>query len=163
MPFRDPFDSYYPAIYKPALEPLGYHVTRSDDIFKPGVIMRDITRSIHQADLVLCEMSGRNPNVFYELGLAHANGKPVILVSRKENDIPFDLRHLRIIIYDSTRAGWEDTLRASIKQAAEAGEGPEGVDDIVRELVSPTVESVASLSHKLDMLLTSHSDAIAGA
>jgi hypothetical protein len=63
-------------------------------------------------------MSERNPNVFYELGLAHAIGKPAILVSRKEEDIPFDLRHIRVVVYDYTMAGWEEKLRESIAAAA---------------------------------------------
>jgi hypothetical protein len=82
--------------------------------------MLDIQESILKADLVLCEMSERNPNVFYELGLAHAVGKPAILVARKEEDIPFDLRHIRVIVYDYTRAGWEEKLRQSITAAAQA-------------------------------------------
>lgn len=82
--------------------------------------MLDIQDSILAADLILCEMSGRNPNVFYELGLAHAIGKPAILISRKEEDIPFDLRHVRTILYDSTEAGWEDKLQEDIKAAAQA-------------------------------------------
>ncbi|MCK4430865.1 MAG: hypothetical protein KAW19_06135 [Candidatus Aminicenantes bacterium] len=120
MPFRLPFNSYYPAIFKPALEAAGYTVTRADDLFTPRPIMLDIQKSILEADLLLCEMSDRNPNVFYELGLAHAIGKPAILISRKEDDIPFDLRHLRVILYDYTEAGWESKLRDNIKAAAQA-------------------------------------------
>src|SRR5215470_16813722 len=85
MPFSPPFDSYYPQIFKPALEAAGYTVSRADDIFTPQPIMLDIQQSIVEADLILCEMSGRNPNVFYELGLAHAIGKPAILISRKHD------------------------------------------------------------------------------
>jgi len=88
--------------------------------------MLDIQKSILEADLILCEMSDKNPNVFYELGLAHAIGKPAILVSRKEEDIPFDLRHIRVIIYDYTTAGWENKLREDISAAARiAGESNE--------------------------------------
>jgi hypothetical protein len=128
MPFDHPFNSYYPAIFKPALEAVGYNVTRADDLFKPQPIMLDIQESILAADLILCEMSGRNPlcemsgrnpNVFYELGLAHAVGKPAILISRREEDIPFDLRHVRVILYDFTEAGWEAKLRADIEAAAQ--------------------------------------------
>jgi hypothetical protein len=119
MPFGPPFNSYYPAIFKPALEAVGYDVTRADDLFKPQPIMLDIQESILAADLILCEMSGRNPNVFYELGLAHAVGKPAILISRREEDIPFNLRHVRVILYDFTEAGWEAKLRADIEAAAQ--------------------------------------------
>lgn len=126
MPFSPPFDSYYPHIFKPALEAAGFSVSRADDLFTPRPIMLDIQQSIVKADLILCEMSGRNPNVFYELGLAHAIGKPAILVSRKHDDIPFDFRHLRVILYDYTAAGWESKLRDDIQRAAEsAAESPD--------------------------------------
>ena len=100
MPFGRRYDDYYTDIFKPALEVALYGVSRADDLFTPQPIMLDIQKSILEADLILCEMSERNPNVFYELGLAHAIGKPAILVSRKEEDIPFDLRHIRVIVYD---------------------------------------------------------------
>ena len=70
--------------------------------------MLDIQQSIAEAKLILCDMSERNPNVFYELGLAHAIGKPAILMARKEDDIPFDLRHVQVNIYDYTFPGSEE-------------------------------------------------------
>ena len=122
MPFQDPYNSYYRAIFKPALEAAGYIVTRADDLFIPRPIMLDIQQSIIEAHLILCEMSGKNPNVFYELGLAHATGRPVILVSRQEEDIPFDLRHVRIMLYDPKRKDWKEHLRTAITAAAKAVE-----------------------------------------
>lgn len=118
MPFQQPFDSYYQLIFKPALEMADYDAYRADDLFTPRPIVLDIQDSIAEAELILCEMSERNSNVFYELGLAHAIGKPAVLVSRTETDIPFDLRHLRVIIYDTQSAGWEDRLRGQITKAA---------------------------------------------
>ncbi len=118
MPFKNPYDSYYPAIFKPALEEVGYKVFRSDDLFTARPVIKDIQESIKKADLILCEMSEKNPNVFYELGLAHAIGKPAIMVSHNEDDIPFDLRHIRIIFYNFRLAGWEEKLRTEIKSAA---------------------------------------------
>ncbi len=84
--------------------------------------MLDIQREILNADLILCEMSDRNPNVFYELGLAHAIGAPAILVSKKAEDIPFDLRHIRVITYDYTAVGWEEKLKQAIIATAHAVE-----------------------------------------
>lgn len=118
MPFHDPYNSYYQAVFVPALSNAGYKAVRGDDMFTPHPIMLDIQREICESDLILCEMSERNSNVFYELGLAHAIGKPAILISRKEEDIPFDLRHIRVIIYDYTRAGWEAKLLNDITAAA---------------------------------------------
>lgn len=120
MPFREPYNSYYPAVFKPALEAAGYTVARADDVFTPRPIMLDVQKCILDADLVLCEMSERNPNVFYELGLSHAIGRPAILVSRKEEDVPFDLRHVRVIVYDYSLPGWETKLKEAITKAAQA-------------------------------------------
>jgi hypothetical protein len=117
MPFCDPYNSYYEAIFKPALEDSGYRVSRADDLFEARPIILSIQTSILEADLLLCEMSGRNPNVFYELGLAHAIGRPAILVSHIDDDIPFDLRHIRVITYNYSLAGWEAKLREDIRQA----------------------------------------------
>lgn len=120
MPFTEPLNGYYSKIFRPALEAAGYTVARADDIYSPRPVMLDVQESIVSADLILCEMSGRNPNVFYELGLAHAIGKPALLVSTADDDIPFDLRHVRVIHYDFRRAGWEEELRTTITKSARA-------------------------------------------
>lgn len=120
MPFKEPFNKYYTDIFEPALKAASYSVKRSDDLFTPRPIILDVQQSIVDADLILCEMSERNPNVFYELGLAHAIGKPAILVSRKKEDIPFDLQHIRTILYDVNVPGWEFDLREKITAAAQS-------------------------------------------
>ncbi|MBT9132343.1 MAG: hypothetical protein DDT32_00931 [Syntrophomonadaceae bacterium] len=60
---------------------------------------------IARARVVICDCSGRNPNVFYEVGIAHALGREVILITQSENDIPFDLRHIRYISYLNNNEG----------------------------------------------------------
>jgi hypothetical protein len=77
-PFHDPFNEYYPEIFQPAIEEAGLLPLRADEIFSPGMFMRDVVTGIFKSSVVLAELSGRNPNVFYELGLAHAYSKPVI-------------------------------------------------------------------------------------
>lgn len=118
MPFKEPYNSYYNQIFKPALEAANFLVSRIDDLFTPRPIIMDIQQSICEADLILCEMSERNPNVFYELGLAHAIGKPTILIARKEDDIPFDLSHIRTLIYDRDYPSWDQKLSQSITAAS---------------------------------------------
>lgn len=118
MPFRRPYDGYFTHIYSAALSDAGFIATKADDLFAPRPIVDDIRAKIMEAELLLCEMSGRNPNVFYELGLAHAVGKPAILLSNSKKDIPFDLQHVRAIVYDTKYAGWEDKLRQAIASAA---------------------------------------------
>lgn len=120
MPFSNPFNEYYENIYKPALENFNYIVKRVDELAAPHSIMSDIQKSILEADLLLCEMSAKNPNVFYELGLAHAIGKPVILISRTSEEIPFDFKQIRIILYndsDENKGTWRPELREKIMKA----------------------------------------------
>ena len=60
--------------------------------------------------MLVAELTTRNPNVYYELGLAHALEKPVVLVSSNEEDVPFDLQHIRVIYYDVTDPFWGQKL-----------------------------------------------------
>jgi len=128
MPFKPDLDELYSLTIKPTVERLRVlRCLRADEIYGPRPIMADIWRSIRQSKLVVAELTGRNPNVFYELGLAHAIQKPVILLSQNINDVPFDLRHVRVIIYSNTEQGRKDlqtklqkTLHAVIKEL----EGP---------------------------------------
>jgi hypothetical protein len=69
---------------------------------------------IHKAKVLIAELTGKNPNVFYELGLAHADRKPVVFTSGAIDDVPFDLRHLRVITYEVRQPNWERKLRTDI-------------------------------------------------
>ncbi len=71
-PFGLPFDRYYKNIFVPAIEEAGLRPVRGDSIFLPSAIMQDIWRLLSDAKILIADMTGRNPNVFYELGLAHA-------------------------------------------------------------------------------------------
>jgi hypothetical protein len=103
MPFALPYGGYYGQIYDPAIRKAGLSPIRADtEIFGTGKIIEQIWRGINSARVLVCELTTRNPNVFYELGLAHALQKPVVLVSSNENDVPFDLQHIRVIYYDTT-------------------------------------------------------------
>ena len=87
-----------------------------DDMFKTGKIVDQIWLGIHSAKVLVAELTGRNPNVFYELGLAHALQKPVVLVSSNEGDVPFDVQHIRVIYYDVYDPFWGEKLIAKIAE-----------------------------------------------
>jgi hypothetical protein len=111
QPFADPLGSYYEEIYKPAIEKAGLKPIRADEsIFGAGKIMEQVWRGITSAKVLVAELTDRNPNVFYELGLAHALKKPVVLVSATEKDVPFDLQHIRVIYYDVNDPFWGTKL-----------------------------------------------------
>ncbi len=111
QPFGGPLGSYYELIFKPAIEQAGMIAVRADDdIFATGKIMDQVWRGIRQAKVLVAELTSKNPNVFYELGLAHALEKPVVLVSSNQEDVPFDLRHIRAIFYDQGDPFWGQKL-----------------------------------------------------
>lgn len=111
MPFASPVGGYYESIYKPAIEKAGLTAIRADtEIFGAGKIMDQIWSGINDASVLVAELTGKNPNVFYELGIAHALRKPVVLVSSNEDDVPFDLQHIRVIYYDCTDPFWGQKL-----------------------------------------------------
>ena len=87
---------------------------RADELFTTGSVVEQIWEQIEKVKLLLADLLGKNANVFYQLGLAHAARKPVIFTAALVDDVPFDLRHLRVIIYDIREPEWAPQLRKSI-------------------------------------------------
>ncbi len=117
MPFANPIGGYYDLIYEPAIKKTGLTPVRADtDIFGTGKIIEQIWAGLKRAKVLVAELTGRNPNVLYELGLAHALHKPVVLVSSNEADVPFDVRHVRVIYYDVNDPFWGDKLIAKVAE-----------------------------------------------
>jgi hypothetical protein len=113
MPFSEPIGGYYDDVYKPAIERAKLKADRADsDIYGTGQIVGQIWKGINSARVLLAELTGRNANVLYELGLAHALHKPVVLICSKANeeDVPFDLRHVRVVYYDKDDPFWGTKL-----------------------------------------------------
>lgn len=98
MPFDGGFDAVYAGIQQAAVN-AGLRCRRADDIWENAAIIQDVVALIDRSRVVVCDCTGRNPNVFYEAGIAHTLGREVILITQNEQDIPFDLRHLRYIRY----------------------------------------------------------------
>lgn len=117
MPFGGWFDRYFNDVYSPAIKAAGLEDHRVDDLFRPSVIVSDIWDYTNKAKIILADLTGKNPNVFYELGLAHALGKPAVLIAESMDDVPFDLRNLRIIIYNKNVPEWGAVLGESVTMA----------------------------------------------
>jgi hypothetical protein len=128
QPFAPPLGDYYDKIFKPAIEKAGLQPVRADaEIFGTGKIIDQVWRGINAAKVLVAELTTRNPNVFYELGLAHALRKPVVLVSSNEADVPFDLHHIRVIYYDVTDPFWGTKLVEKVAEnILSALKNPEG-------------------------------------
>ena len=108
MPFRKEFDGVYQTI-ESACRRLGFTARKADDMWLDQVIIQDIFTLLYQADIVIVDFSGSNPNVMYETGIAHTLGKEVIpLAQNIESDVPFDMRHRRVLAYVANKQGLED-------------------------------------------------------
>lgn len=104
MPFHKSFDKTYLTI-KDACQSNGYECYRSDTPYNPGKLLNQIVQLILDSQLIVAVLDGKNPNVFYEIGLAHIIGKTVILIANMSNvkDIPFDLRSDRLLLYSNPK------------------------------------------------------------
>jgi hypothetical protein len=106
MPFnKKDLDVVYNDFLKPSIEKLKLQCIRGDDIFGDNIIMDDIIKLIKESAILVADLTYRNPNVFYELGLAHAFGKKVLLLAQSMDDVPFDLRHRRVCLYKYSPKG----------------------------------------------------------
>jgi hypothetical protein len=151
MPFKEPFDTYYSAIIEPAILATHLQPLRGDSLFRPSPVMADVWQMIQSAKVLVAELTEKNANVFYELGLAHALGKPVILISETIDDVPFDLQPLRVILYNKADPAWGARLKANlIASLDETMEDlPMAVPPMFRKIVKSQAPEESSLEVRL--------------
>ncbi len=113
MPFSAEYKGVYSAL-KRTIASMDLVCKRADNFWEHEFVIQDIVDLIATARVVICDLSGRNSNVFYEAGIAHALGKEVIPIAQSEDDVPFDLRHIRYVKYLNNRQGLKD-LSAAVK------------------------------------------------
>jgi len=97
-PFNDMYDDAFRQI-SDICRSVGLRAIRGDEDHVKGDILRYILRGLVKANIVIVNVDGRNPNVFYELGIAHALDKGTILVTRSVSDLPVDIKSKRVIVY----------------------------------------------------------------
>jgi hypothetical protein len=113
MPFSPSFDRVYQAITG-SVTTNGGKCLRASDIWEHSTIIQDIFSLIFRSTIVICDFTGKNPNVFYEAGIAHTLGKQVIPITQNESDIPFDIAHHRYLKYLANSEGLK-VLKANIE------------------------------------------------
>ena len=106
MPFAAEFDPVYATIGEVCAS-LSITCHRADQIFDESEIVQDMFSLIFRFTAVICDFTSRNPNVYYETGIAHTLGRPVVPLTQNGNDVSFDLRHHRFILYVNNAAGLE--------------------------------------------------------
>ena len=118
MPFATELDFVHRVIAD-VVGSFGIHCIRADEVYLSRPVMEDVKQMIAGADLVICDFTGRNPNVYYEAGLADAWRKDWIVLSQTSEDMTFDVRHIRSIRYSNTM-GADIRLREELAQALRA-------------------------------------------
>ncbi len=115
MPFSEEFNDIYKLGIQAAATENGIVAERVDEQNYSETMLERIYRQIDAADFIIADMSGKNPNVFYEVGYAHAKQKLCTLITKSTDDIPFDLKHHRHIIYDGSIQKLKQQLDSELK------------------------------------------------
>jgi len=142
MPFREELKEVYEYGIKPAVIDSGYRCIRADESISIGNITRIIIEHILQADVIIADLTGHNPNVFYELGVSHSVGNKTIMITQDIQSVPFDIKSYRIISYEQTIEGAQG-LRGQISKE---------IHNIDYWSISPTnpVQDFGMLTPKID-------------
>ena len=119
MQFGVPYDQLYADVIRPVVAGCGFDVIRADDDFGPGLIIADVVRRIQEAEVIIADITPENQNVFYEVGYAHALGKPTILLAEKGKRLPFDVSGFRTLFYENSIAG-EAAVEQGLRRHVEA-------------------------------------------
>jgi len=104
MPFREEFAPVYSALGRSCTQ-VRLRCQNANEIWDENEVIQDIFSLIYRSRFVICDFSGRNPNVFYEAGIAHTLGRVVIPIVQSEADVPFDLQHHRYLHYRPDEQG----------------------------------------------------------
>jgi len=105
MQFTPPYNELYSEVIVPVCDDLGLAAIRADEAYGPGIIIADIAREIVEAKVIIADITPANPNVYYEVGYAHALNKPTILIAEKPTQLPFDVSPFRVLFYENTIGG----------------------------------------------------------
>lgn len=153
------FGRVYEHLLKPAIIASGYDPVRADDAVKTDYIVVGIIQKIVESEMVLCDISGRNPNVLYELGIRHAFNKPVVLVKDKITERIFDIQGLRSTEYNESLridAVTKDKLRITEAISETASSTAKDTNSIVHLAGIKTAEppAVQTISPDTELILS---------
>jgi hypothetical protein len=118
MQFTRPYNELYSEVVRPICDEFQITSLRADESYGPGLIIADVAKQITEARLVVAEITPANPNVYYEVGYAHALNKPTILIAEMGTQLPFDVSPFRVLFYENSIDGKrrvEDGLRKHLR------------------------------------------------
>lgn len=136
MPFAEKYREVYEQIYKAVCSDNNVECWRVDEVARPGSITKDIVDGIIDADIVIADLSSQNPNVFYELGIAHSVGNKTIMTCQNIDDVPFDIGNYRVILYEQTISGSKELIKKLDKSIKELLKSLDQTNNPVQEVLS---------------------------
>jgi hypothetical protein len=150
MPFNEESTAIFDQLIAQPLIEVGYRVRKADSVIDQRSVLSDIVLGINSADLIVADLTELNPNVFYELGIAHGLGVPTVLITQSLDEVPFDLKTYRTSEY-STRFDEAENLKVFLKEVGNEAAGgrvkfASPVSDYLRE--SPAALRLSSGSHE---------------
>ena len=152
MPFSSEFDDIYKLGIKEAAKECEVLAERLDEqMFSEGMLER-IYRQIDAADFIVADLSNRSANVFYELGYAHAKEKTCILLTKNADDIPFDLKHKRHIVYGGSIAFLKEELKKNIEWAKNQKKSEE--ESSISVVTKPPIGILNTTNHTAEANIT---------
>ena len=140
MPFSQPWsDEAFTKLYQPGIQAAGFVASRGDSIVRVGDLSTNVWKSITQVGVIVADVSVPNPNVYYELGLADALGKPILLFKQASTTLPADLGGAHYYNYDlaDLASGCQMLTTALLKLAEEEDNRFFGVKDLIDRLIAP--------------------------
>ncbi|MDP2691093.1 MAG: hypothetical protein Q8O95_01650 [bacterium] len=132
MPFEKKLTKNYKSIIKPTVESKDLICRRADDFKTNKVVLNDIWKALCEARIVIADLTSLNPNVMYELGIAHTLGKETIMIYQKktpEPKFPFDISHIRRIEYKNSIKG-KQVLESDLDSTIEGILNPVSISEI---------------------------------
>lgn len=143
------FDGVYKGIIVPAIQDAGYEAIREDISATPGSIPKSIVKKLAEADMVIADLTGMNPNVFYELGIRHVLSKcGTVLIINKGETIPFDNASHRVIQYTNELADLDDIHKQIVSAIVNRESNIENSDNIVHDTFPQIpVDVISALVH----------------
>lgn len=146
-----------------AASELGLTAVRADNISKPGQITLQVIQHVVEAKAVVADLTGLNPNVFYELALRHATSKPIVLIAENGTQLPFDLAQMRTIFFSSADLESADQCRASIvDHLTESFSDPAGDSPVATAFQLQRLQQGNNVEKSVAELITTVEDLVGG-
>jgi len=141
-PEREKADEKLNHFFTPVLKELGYSAVRADQEETPGSISRSIVERIINSEMIIADISDKNPNVFYEIAIRNAVKKPIIIIRSPEQKPPFDIQDKRAIAIDMSKPNiWRPAMNKLKKQIESAEENPSSASESILSDFTSAIET----------------------